>query len=48
MIGWLLVVRIEIKSEQDTIPIVVVGNKADLIDDREVGGEEGINFAFIC
>jgi len=42
---WLLVVRKEIKSEQDTFPIIVVGGKADLLDDREVTGEEGINIA---
>ncbi len=42
---WLLVVRKEIKSDQDTFPIIVVGGKADLIDDREVTGDEGINIA---
>ena len=42
---WLLVVRREIKTEQDTFPIIVVGNKTDLIDDREVTGDEGINIA---
>jgi len=42
---WLLVVRREIKTEQDTFPIIVVGGKADLIDDREVTGDEGINIA---
>ena len=42
---WLLVVRKEIKSEQDTFPIIVVGGKADLLDDREVTGDEGINIA---
>ena len=40
---WLLVVRKEI--EQETLPIIVVGGKADLIDDREVTGDEGINIA---
>ena len=42
---WMLVVRKEIKSEQDTFPIIVVGGKADLLDDREVTGDEGINIA---
>ena len=42
---WMLVVRKEIKSEPDTFPIIVVGGKADLIDDREVTGDEGINIA---
>ena len=42
---WLLVVRREMKSEQDAFPIIVVGGKADLIDDREVTGDEGINIA---
>ncbi|MFX1488857.1 MAG: hypothetical protein ACFFBI_06905, partial [Promethearchaeota archaeon] len=42
---WLLVVRQEIKKEQDAFPIIVVGGKADLIDDREVTGDEGINIA---
>ena len=42
---WLLVVRKEIKSDKETLPIIVVGGKADLIDDREVTGEEGLNIA---
>jgi Ras-related protein Rab-1A len=42
---WLLVIRKEIKSEQETFPIIVVGGKADLIEHREVSGEEGINIA---
>jgi Ras-related protein Rab-8A len=42
---WLLIVRKEIKSEQETFPIIVVGGKADLIDGREVTGDEGINIA---
>jgi len=42
---WLLVVRKEIKSEQESFPIIVVGGKADLLDDREVSGDEGINIA---
>jgi len=41
---WMLVVRKEIKSE-DTFPIIVVGGKADLLDDREVTGDEGIKIA---
>ena len=41
---WMLVVRKEIKSEE-TFPIIVVGGKADLLDGREVTGEEGINIA---
>ena len=41
---WFLVVRKEIKSEQE-LPTIVVGGKADLIDDREVTGDEGINIA---
>ncbi len=42
---WLLVVRKEIKTEQGTFPIIVVGGKADLIDDREVTADEGIKIA---
>ncbi len=42
---WLLVVRKEVKTEHDTFPIIVVGGKADLLDDREVTGDEGINIA---
>ena len=42
---WLLAARKEIKSEQEVFPIIVVGNKADLEDKREVVGEEGINIA---
>ena len=42
---WLLVVRKEIKSEQESFPIIVVGGKADLLDDREVSGDEGINIS---
>ena len=41
----LSIIRKEIKSAQDTFPIVVVGNKADLEDAREITGEEGIEFA---
>ena len=42
---WLLVVKKEIKSEQESFPIIAVGGKADLIDAREVTGDEGINIA---
>ncbi|MHA2398481.1 MAG: Rab family GTPase [Promethearchaeota archaeon] len=42
---WLLVIRKEIKSEQDNFPIIVVGGKADLVEDREVEPSEGINIA---
>ena len=41
---WLIIVRKEIRVE-DTFPIIVVGGKADLIEDREISGEEGINIA---
>ena len=41
----LSIIKKEIKSAQDTFPIVVVGNKADLEDAREITGEEGIEFA---
>jgi len=41
----LLVVKKENKSDLDTFPIIVVGGKADLIDGREVTGDEGINIA---
>ncbi len=41
---WLLVVKKEIRSE-DQFPVIVVGGKADLIDDREISGEEGINIS---
>lgn len=42
--NWLLVVKKEIRSE-DQFPVIVVGGKADLIDDREISGEEGINIS---
>ena len=42
---WLLIIRKEMKTEHETFPIIVVGGKADLIDDREVTGGEGINIA---
>ncbi len=41
---WLLIVKKEIRSE-DQFPVIVVGGKADLIDDREISGEEGINIS---
>jgi small GTP-binding protein len=41
---WLIIARKEIRAE-DQFPIIVVGGKADLIEDREVSGEEGINIA---
>ena len=41
---WLLVVGKEIRSE-NAFPIVVVGNKTDLLDSREVSGEDGIKIA---
>ena len=42
---WLLVVRREIKSEQDTFPIVVVGIVPEFDEERQVSGEEGIRIA---
>ena len=41
---WLVVVKKEIRAE-DHFPVIVVGGKADLVDDREVSGEEGINIS---
>jgi len=41
---WLLIVKKEIRSE-DQFPVIVVGGKADLVDDREISGEEGINIS---
>ncbi|MFX0106084.1 MAG: Rab family GTPase [Candidatus Hodarchaeota archaeon] len=41
---WLMVIRKELRAE-DQFPIIVVGGKADLGDDREVTGDEGINIA---
>ena len=41
---WLTVIRKEIKVE-DQFPIIVVGGKADLIEDREVQSDEGIKIA---
>ena len=45
MDAWLSLARKEIKSEDTTFPIVVVGNKADLENMREITGETGINIA---
>jgi Ras-related protein Rab-6A len=42
---WLLVLRKEIKSEQDTFPILVVGIVPEFDEDRQVSGEEGIKIA---
>jgi len=41
---WLAVIRKEIKTEE-RFPIIVVGGKADLVEDREVSSEEGIKIA---
>ncbi len=41
---WLVIIRKEIPVD-DNFPIIVVGGKADLIDNREVTGEEGINIS---
>jgi len=41
---WLMVIRKELRTE-DQFPIIVVGGKADLVDEREVSGDEGINIA---
>ncbi|TXT62059.1 MAG: Small GTP-binding domain protein [Promethearchaeota archaeon] len=41
---WLVVIRKEIKPE-NRFPILVVGGKADLEDQREVSSEEGIKIA---
>jgi len=41
---WLVIIRKEIPVE-DNFPIIVVGGKADLTEDREVTGEEGINIS---
>ena len=41
---WLMVIRKEIKADVH-LPIIVVGGKADLLEDREVTGEEGINIS---
>jgi len=41
---WLSVIRKEIRAE-DIFPIIVVGGKADLAENREVSAEEGIKIA---
>ena len=41
---WIWSIRKEIGSE-NVYPTIVVGNKADLLDAREVSSEEGINIA---
>ncbi len=43
MDNWLRLIRKELRKENQ-LPILVVGNKADLTDKREVIGEEGIQF----
>lgn len=42
---WLLVVRKEIKSDQDTFPIVVVGIVPEFEEERQVSAEQGIRIA---
>jgi len=41
---WLNVIKKEIRAE-DVFPIIVVGGKADLAENREVSAEEGIKIA---
>jgi len=41
---WLNVIRKEIRAE-DVFPIIVVGGKADLAENREVSAEDGIKIA---
>jgi small GTP-binding protein len=41
---WLTLIRKEIRAE-DSFPIIVAGNKADLDEIREVSSEDGINIA---
>jgi len=41
---WLSVIRKEIRAE-DVFPIIVVGGKADLAENREVTAEDGIKIA---
>ena len=41
---WLNVIRKEIRAE-DVFPIIVVGGKADLTENREVSAEDGIKIA---
>jgi len=42
---WLLVVRKEMKSEQDAFPIIVVGIIPEIEEERRISGEEGIEIA---
>ena len=41
---WLNVVRKEIRAE-DIFPIIVVGNKVDLVENREISSTDGIKIA---
>ena len=41
---WLMIIRKELRVE-DQFPILLIGNKADLDDKREVSEKEGIIFA---
>ncbi|MFX0011053.1 MAG: Rab family GTPase [Candidatus Hermodarchaeota archaeon] len=41
---WLSVIRKEIRAE-DIFPIIVVGGKADLVENREVSSTDGIKIA---
>lgn len=41
---WLSVIRREIRAE-DIFPIIVVGNKSDLVENREVSSADGIKIA---
>jgi len=41
---WLSVIRKEIRAE-DIFPIIVVGNKADLVENREISSADGIKIA---
>ncbi len=41
---WLSVIRKEIRAE-DIFPIIVVGGKADLVENREVSSADGIKIA---
>jgi len=41
---WLSAIRKDIRAE-DVFPIIVLGNKADLVEEREVSSAEGIRIA---
>jgi small GTP-binding protein len=41
---WLSVIRKETRAE-DIFPIIIVGNKADLVEEREVSSADGIKIA---